>query len=139
MLDKIIAKWRAWNFERIKKKCERDDELKLKVMLNKHKIDQEYTIPDKTNDAWDFDTYYNGNLFLEDKAQPLRLNKDNNRLKLMSSDRYRSYMNNKLVDDIVSASEEGTDMIMLISLVMNVVSFVLIAYLIMMNMGIIQF
>ena len=135
MLDKLIAKWRAWNYERIAKKCERDDLLKLKVLLSNHKIDTDYTIPDEGELAWDMDTYYNGNLFLKGKSNPLRLTKDDTQVKIMSSDRYRSLMNNKLVDDMVNASTEKDISWDILHIALSATTVVLLIYVIMMNLG----
>lgn len=107
IITKFMDDFRAWQYERIRRKCEESKGLKLRVRVTNHKILTDYVHPDMTKRGWDFNTYYNGNIYLKGKANPVKLNGGNTNRKLIPSQKYRSYMQNKLVSEIMKSHQES--------------------------------
>lgn len=107
IITKLMDDFRSWQYERIKRKCEDRKGLKLRVRVTNHKILTDYIYPDRSKRAWDFDTYYNANLYLIGKANPIKLDGSDTNRNLMPSQKYRSYMQNKLVSDIMESHQES--------------------------------
>jgi len=92
---------------------------KRKVTLTPHKIKHEYVNPDESDLAWDDELYVNGNVFAENRANPVRLQTDSG--EFISSERYKSFMKNKLVKELIRTTEsEGIDITTAVKILLGV-------------------
>lgn len=108
LLTKLGDRWYMWRYKKIKDKCEDRDSLKLQIIATKHKLITRYVPPQTSRYAWDLDTYYNGNLFVSGKANPINIPTNTNNEKLFeSSQKYRSFMQNKFISDIMSSGQKS--------------------------------
>lgn len=129
--------------------------LQLKVEASDHSLSVEYTAPDKDNRAWDADLYRNGNLFVAGYANPIKPRVNHNdklenpdtievtegdaetdtddddspHVSLISSSRYRDYMRQDLVSQLLTPQEQwkliawgilGLGVIMFVNMVLTV-------------------
>jgi len=104
--------------------------LQFKVELSDHSIDVEFAKPDKDESAWDTNMYRNGNVFVAGYANPIKpvVNEhakfsepntvdvdeggepenesDDIHVSMISSSRYRDYMRQDLVSQLLTPQEQ---------------------------------
>lgn len=108
--------------------------LQQKVEVSDHSIDVELTMPDHDNRAWDPDMFKNGNLFVDGYANPIKPSVEHHKdledsdtvevqegdpdtedtendesgphVELISSSRYRDYMRQDLVSQLLTPQEK---------------------------------
>lgn len=113
--------------------------LKRKVVLTPHKIKHEYISPpeDKEKLAWDEEMYVNGNVFPSNKANPVKLDTESG--EWISSQRYKEYMKNDLVESLIKTTErEGIDITTALKLMLGllIANFAMTMYLMMNFLGV---
>lgn len=105
--------------------------LQLKVEASDHSLNVSYTQPDQDTRAWDSNLYRNGNLFVKGYANPIKprvvhndqlenpdtidveegdavdtSDGDDQHVSLISSSRYRDYMRQDLVSQLLTPQEQ---------------------------------
>lgn len=100
----------------------------LAVDVDEHSIDIGMEYPNKTDRAWDPEMFAYGNLFVSDKANPIKpvvnrnddleepdtvdteqsdvTDDDETEVRLISSGRYQEYMRQKLVEELLNPKEQ---------------------------------
>lgn len=83
----------------------------LDIVIKEHEIDLEMVKPEQIHEkgrAWDSSHFTEGNIHLEGIANPINVSRNwiGDDADIISSDRYKTYMKNKLMKDIVN---ETTD------------------------------
>jgi len=84
--------------------------LELEVELTDHKIKTRAVNPEESDRAWDSRQWVHGNLYLEGLANPIKITpKDVKNLdedyEIISSERYKTFMEQNLIDDMLNASK----------------------------------
>jgi len=87
----------------------------LAVIVSEHKIKLKMVDPDKTSRYWDTQMFSYGNLYFEDYANPIKPKhpdteeqaKESLGLELISSERYKSFMEQNLITDIINEGQDG--------------------------------
>lgn len=79
-------------------------------MLTEHKIKTKFESPSNENNAWDSNHWVYGNIFLKGIANPIKPKKsdvENGDYEIITSERYKSYMEQDLIDDMLQASKSS--------------------------------
>jgi len=81
----------------------------LRVELTDHEIKLNFADPNNEENCWDETHYVSGNLFIQGYANPIKpeVSDDFSDYELIESERYKSYMRNSLIDDIMKASKKS--------------------------------
>lgn len=82
-------------------------DLKLAVVLMEHKIELLTVHEDeKENDRYyDPDHFVNGNIYIKDKANPVKLQEVEDKTELISSTKYKKFFNIDIIDKIAQVSK----------------------------------
>lgn len=92
--------------------------LELEVVLTEHKIKTKMQNPDKTDKFWNSKIWTNGNIYLKDYANPVNIEisdienhshkeDDSVDADLITTERYKTFMEQSLIDDMLQASKDN--------------------------------
>lgn len=89
----------------------------LDVIVSDHKINIKMINPDKSDEygrAWDDSQYVKGNIHHEQYANPVKvsIDEDSEEVDVIVSQRYKKYMENKLMNDIISETADDSSISM---------------------------
>jgi hypothetical protein len=102
----------------------------LDVVISEHKIKLEMVNPenlDSSGRAWDDSCFTTGNLHLEGIANPIKpeLPDDDSDASFITSERYKTFMEQSLIDDIISEGSEHSGLTLLhVLVILSTVQFV---------------
>lgn len=126
---KIRDKLNIWVYDHVSGYLDiraiKSGDIKLDIELTDHLIRHNYTRPDLTNKAWDENDYSNGNIFIQGYSNSMKHGKielsddipekirtqieedheEEYQGNLKPSTLYKTYMNQKIVEDFVSAGQ----------------------------------
>lgn len=112
---------------------------KLKITLDEHQIDIDVVNPLDVEDvAYDTNHYVNGNIFIDGYSNPVKHKFDEaeEEVELVSSMRYKPYMNNKLLEDLIKSTEgRKGDALFMMMAVASIGSFAILLLLMFMMIG----
>lgn len=97
MLNLIRSIMRAFNLE-------------TEIVLTEHKIKTKAVKPERSEKAWDDSHWVHGNIFIKDYANPVKISKEKieeNDYHLIASERYKTFMEQDLIDDMLQASKDS--------------------------------
>ena len=81
----------------------------LKIVLTEHKIKVKFDKPDREENCWDDSHWIRGNIFLKGIANPINIKKsdvkESEDVEIITSDRYKTFMEQSLIDDMLQASK----------------------------------
>lgn len=83
--------------------------LETEIVLTEHKIKTKARKPKNSDKAWDDSHWVYGNIFIKDYANPVKIAKDKveeNDYHLIASERYKTFMEQDLIDDMLQASKD---------------------------------
>lgn len=87
----------------------------IAVVITPHKIKLRAVDPDRTDKSWDESHFVNGNIFFEGFANPFKPQypdteedaEETHDIDMISSDRYKKFMEQNLISDIIAEGEDG--------------------------------
>lgn len=82
--------------------------MKLMITIDEHRIDVELVKPDKLRErVWDSSHYVNGNIYVKGYGNPIKplLDKAENKVELVSSERYKNFMRMKILKELIKTAE----------------------------------
>lgn len=81
----------------------------IKVILTDHEIKLKFASPEEKAVCWEEDHYVKGNVFLDGYANAIKpeLSDIEDKYDMIASERYKSYMKNSLIEDIMRASKDS--------------------------------
>jgi hypothetical protein len=82
----------------------------LKIVLTEHKIKTKFDKPSREGNCWDDSHWIRGNIFIKDIANPINIKKsdvEDEDVEIITSERYKRFMEQSLVDDMLQASKTG--------------------------------
>ena len=99
----------------------------LEIVVDDHEIEFSFVdSEDLDRRAYDGDHYVNGNIFRDGYANPIKpvLDDAEDEVELIRSDRYKDYMNQKLVREMVKATEgrQGGNILLLVTAFASIIS-----------------
>ena len=104
--------WQMWSNFRLKltRSIANTFGYELEITVDDHEIDVKFVDPEnKERKAWDSNHFVSGNIFYKDYANPINFKMvDEQNLKFISSERYETFMEQSLIDDIVRSSKENS-------------------------------
>lgn len=80
----------------------------LKIVLTEHKIKTKFDNPSREGNCWDSTHWTKGNIFLKGIANPIKPKKtevEDGDWDLITSERYKTFMEQSLIDDMLQASK----------------------------------
>lgn len=85
----------------------------IDIVVSDHEIKIEMVNPDEIDSAgraWDDSHFIDGNIHLEGIANPIKptLDEDSEEQEVITSERYKTYMKNKLMKDIVAETTDSS-------------------------------
>lgn len=96
------------------------------IKLSEHRIKEEYAKPEDLEGemAYDESHYVNGNIYIDGHANPVKPNEVEDKVELISSKRYKDFMQQDLAADIIRATEDegNLKMLVMLSVIFSMVS-----------------
>lgn len=80
----------------------------LKIVLTEHKIKTKFASPSSEKNNWDDSHWIRGNIFIDGIANPINISKQevkNGDYEIITSERYKTFMEQSLIDDMLQASK----------------------------------
>jgi len=84
-----------------------EDDIKLAIKLKDNIIDLDLVDPNELKERAYEHHYVNGAIFREGYANPIRPNKENVGGKWITEEKYKQFMNQKLINDVVKSASSG--------------------------------
>lgn len=85
--------------------------LKWNIEVDEHKLYVELDeLKDNIGKAYDRNHFVNGNIFIKGSSNPVKPVIQNGDVELVSSQRYKSLMRNKVIEDLIKSQEEEEGM-----------------------------
>lgn len=88
----------------------RELNLETEIVLTEHEIKIKAVNPEETEKNWDDSLYRHGNLYFRDFANPIDFKREDvkpDNYELITSERYKTFMEQSLIDDMLQASKDS--------------------------------
>lgn len=112
--------------------------LKWCIEVTDHKIEVEFVDPDdKSKREFNENHFTNGNIYIKGYSNPVNISKAKDKLDLVSSDRYKDFMNGELRKGLMHINPEGwtTKKLVMVVMVLTAINTSIIGLFLFLMMG----